>query len=276
MPLYRLRPPRDFRAENGPFLAPVLLLLGLCMRYFNICKIRVKMLVVSGLLLTGSAALADEVLPVLKVGEDTYTNVLVTSVTPTDIYFTCGTFVGNAKLKKLDPALQKHFNYDAAKVAQLEQKRREANIPYSVLAARAEKQKIDSSNAQSVLDIAVGRVKEIVNQSVRSIPETSDMQNVGYYPDGWFHKGAIKPDFKNVDVRATQDFVYHNALVSSSLTPGVVFFGNELEFNGMTKYFYVDRSLPKKKLTQDEMLEINRMYRLIGKCQDVLGPKARL
>lgn len=247
------------------------------MRYFNICKICVKMLVLSAIFLTGSAALADEFLSVLKVGEDTYTNVLITSVTPTDIYFTCGAFVGNAKLKKLDPALQKHFNFDAVKVAELERKRREASIPYSVLAARAEKQKIDSSNAQSVLDIAVGRVKEIVNQPVRSIPETSDMENVEeYYPNGWFHKGAIKPDFKNVDVRATQDLTYHKTYASSSLNPGVVFFSAELEFNGMTKYFYVDRSLPKKRLTQDEMLEINRMYRLIGKCEDLLGPKARM
>ncbi len=243
---------------------------------YNSCKIGVGILVLLGFLCVPPMTRADEVLPVLKVGDDVYTNVLVTSVTPTDIYFTCGAIVGNAKLKNLDPALQKHFNFNAVKVAELEQKRREASIPYSVLAARAEKQRIDSSNAQSVLDIAVGRVKEIVNQPVRQVPETSDTRDVGYYPDGWFHRGAITPDFKNVDVRATQDFVYHKTYVSSSLTPGVVFFGNELEFNGMTKYFYVDRSLPKKRLTQDEMLEINRMYRLIGECQDVLGPKARL
>jgi hypothetical protein len=31
----------------------------------------------------------------------------------------------------------------------------------------------------------------------------------------------------------------------------------------------VDRSVPKKKLTQAEMVEINRLYRIIGKCEQV-------
>jgi hypothetical protein len=58
--------------------------------------------------------------------------------------------------------------------------------------------------------------------------------------------------------------------VTSDLNPGVVFIGSELEFNAATKFFYLDRSLPKKRLTEAEMLEINRLYRIIG--QD----KARL
>jgi hypothetical protein len=52
----------------------------------------------------------------------------------------------------------------------------------------------------------------------------------------------------------------------------VVFVGSEIEFNSMTKYFYVDRSLPKKKLTEAEMVEINDLYRVIGKCEDKLKP----
>jgi hypothetical protein len=32
----------------------------------------------------------------------------------------------------------------------------------------------------------------------------------------------------------------------------------------MTKYFYTDRSLPKKRLGAAEMTEINRLYRIIG------------
>jgi len=42
--------------------------------------------------------------------------------------------------------------------------------------------------------------------------------------------------------------------VTSDLNPGVVFVGSEIEFNPMTKFFYIDRSLPKKKLTEAEML----------------------
>jgi hypothetical protein len=43
-----------------------------------------------------------------------------------------------------------------------------------------------------------------------------------------------------------------------------------LEFNAQTKYFYTDRSLPKKKLTEAEMEEINQLYRIIGHCNDQL------
>jgi hypothetical protein len=55
------------------------------------------------------------------------------------------------------------------------------------------------------------------------------------------------------------------------LNPGVCFLGNELEFNAMTKFFYTDRTLPKKKLTEAEMLEINRLYRIIGTCEQKLA-----
>ena len=46
-----------------------------------------------------------------------------------------------------------------------------------------------------------------------------------------------------------------------------MFRGSDLEFNPMTKYFYTDRSLPKKKLQEYEMLEINRFYRIIGQFE---------
>ena len=39
----------------------------------------------------------------------------------------------------------------------------------------------------------------------------------------------------------------------------------------MTKYFYTDRSRPKKRLGPDEMDEINRLYRIIGARQQELA-----
>lgn len=84
-----------------------------------------------GLWLTSIAcvwgATVDEKLPVLKVGGDVYTNVTVTSVTATDIYFTHAKGMGNAKLKNLDPQFQKHFGFDAGKAALAEQKQRAGN-----------------------------------------------------------------------------------------------------------------------------------------------------
>jgi len=97
------------------------------------------------------------------------------------------------------------------------------------------------------------------------------MADVAFYSPGWFHQGAIKPDFNTVDVRATQQLDYAgHQYVTSDLNPGVVFLGNELEFNPMTKYFYTDRLVPKKKLTEAEMLEINQLYRVIGHCEQQL------
>ncbi|HTL99312.1 MAG TPA: hypothetical protein VL181_10960, partial [Holophagaceae bacterium] len=34
--------------------------------------------------------------------------------------------------------------------------------------------------------------------------------------------------------------------------------------NPMTKWAYTDRTLPKKRLTDAEMMEVNRLYRIIG------------
>jgi hypothetical protein len=123
---------------------------------------------------------------------------------------------------------------------------------------------------QAQKDAAVASVQQIVNQPVTHLKQTPDM-SVSVYSPGWFHEGASTPDFDNVDVRKTQEFTYQeHTYVTSDLNPGEVFLGNELEFNSMTKYFYTDRSLPKKKLTEAEMLQINDLYRVIGRCNKQL------
>jgi thiol-disulfide isomerase/thioredoxin len=79
---------------------------------------------------------ADEKLPELKVGINTYSNVTVTTVTATDIYFTHAGGMGNAKLKQLSPDLQKRFGYDAQQAAAVEQKRTAANAQYRAQAVK--------------------------------------------------------------------------------------------------------------------------------------------
>lgn len=125
------------------------------------------------------------------------------------------------------------------------------------------------ADMKAQMNDAIFQVQHIVNQPVTQLKQTPNMI-VGYYP-GWFHPGAIKPDFNTVDVRTTQQSDYDKfPYVTSDLNHGVVFIGNELEFNSMTKYFITDRSVPKKKLTEAEMLEINRLYRIIGHCEEQL------
>jgi len=73
---------------------------------------------------------AEEKLAVLKVGDEVYRNVTVTGTNATDLYFKHAGGIGNAKLKKLEPELQKHFHFDAAKAGAAEKKQFEANAQY--------------------------------------------------------------------------------------------------------------------------------------------------
>jgi hypothetical protein len=124
---------------------------------------------------------------------------------------------------------------------------------------------------ESEMKTAIREVQRIVNQPVTQLARKPEMQVTTYKP-GWFHDGAAKPNFNTVDVRTTRETTYgKQQYVTSDLNPGMVFLGPELEFNSMTKYFYTDRSLPKKKLSEGEMLEINRLYRVIGKCEQQLA-----
>lgn len=229
------------------------------------------------LALTANAA---EKLPVLKVGSETYSNVTVTEITSTEIYFNFDKGFGNAKLKNLDPVLQKHFHYDPAKTDVVERERKSADAQYRLQVANATNRSLGSKTAglesgaaaiKSEMENAIARVREIVNEPVNPLNQTPDMQVVTYRP-GWFHEGAQKPDFNTVDIRTTQQLSYdQHEYVTSDLNQGVVFRGRDLEFNPMTKYFYTDRTLPKKKLSEDEMLEVNRLYRIIGHDEALLS-----
>jgi hypothetical protein len=181
--------------------------------------------------------------------------------------------MGNAKLKDLDPALQKHFHYDPARVQVTEQKRMTGAALYQLQVITEADKASGRAVVKTELNNAVLRVEQIINQPVTQLTQTPEM-SVSTYSPGWFHPGADRPDFKTVDIRATQDLNYaKNQYVTSDLNPGVVFLGKELEFNSKTKYFYTDRSLPKKKLTEAEMLEINRLYRVIAHDEDELSKK---
>ncbi|MGD0349330.1 MAG: thioredoxin family protein [Verrucomicrobiota bacterium] len=91
---------------------------------------RTGIIIALGLMAAAWVARADEKLPVLKVGSDVYSNVTVTTVTTTDIYFVYAGGMGNAKLKNLGPDLQKHFGYDPQKAGEVELKHTQANAQY--------------------------------------------------------------------------------------------------------------------------------------------------
>ena len=76
------------------------------------------------------ASRAEEKLATLKIGIHVYTNVTVTSVTDTDIYFQHAGGMGNGKLKRLSPELQKHFGFNQAAGQLAEKQQNEANARF--------------------------------------------------------------------------------------------------------------------------------------------------
>jgi len=98
---------------------------------------RLQFLVIGLALVLNSAKADGERLAELKVGEDIYTNVTITSVSATEIYFTHNRGVGNAKLKKLEPAVQKMFHYDAAQATAKQEQDAKANSLYNQTVANA-------------------------------------------------------------------------------------------------------------------------------------------
>jgi thiol-disulfide isomerase/thioredoxin len=112
--------------------------------------------VIIAFFLTAVAVHADELLPMLKVGGDTFTNVTVTRVTATDIYFLSPSGLGNAKLKDLDPELQQHFRFNANKAVAVDQARAQANAQYKAQLAAQPTVKPPDMTRESVPDVPVG------------------------------------------------------------------------------------------------------------------------
>ncbi len=110
------------------------------------------------LFLALSSSAVAEKLGTLKVGEDTYENVVVTSVTATDLYFEHSRGIGNVKLKKLSPELQARFHYDPAKstAAETERARQQASYRQS-----AEKEAEAARAAERELDINDENLAEV-------------------------------------------------------------------------------------------------------------------
>jgi hypothetical protein len=129
-----------------------------------------------------------------------------------------------------------------------------------------------TNSIQIEMQAAIHQVEKIVNQPVTAYRRAPRM-DVGRFVGGWFHAGATKPDFNTVDVRTTRETAAYDKYeyATSDLNTGIVWPAKQLEFNSMTKYFYTNRTVPKKRLTEAEMVEINRLYRIIGRGEQQLA-----
>ncbi|HLX69300.1 MAG TPA: hypothetical protein VKV04_06700 [Verrucomicrobiae bacterium] len=90
------------------------------------------LLLLAGQLSSAEQTNSDDVkLAILKVGSEVYSNVSVTMVTTTDIYFTYSGGMGNARLEKLTPDLQRKFHFNAKKALATENEERQANARFN-------------------------------------------------------------------------------------------------------------------------------------------------
>ncbi len=116
------------------------------------------------------------------------------------------------------------------------------------------------------MDAAVARIRAIVNQVPSTVTKPAN-------ETGWiegFHPGATKPDFDHTDIVSGRK-PYTVAYIQMEGAPNVFYRGADCEFNSETKFFYTNRELPKKKLSDSEYQELVRLYRFVGKCQRDLG-----
>lgn len=216
-----------------------------------------------------SSASAAEMIPAPNAGSNANNSAAITGVTTTDSALVSNQDLTHVDVKNPVPAAQK--NSPASQAPSAAGQNQKAGGGHDHFRVDGTNQPSSAADIKSELAAAMARVKQIVNQPVEGLPRKPGMTVATASPD-WFRPGAVKPDFDQVDIRNTQQFPYEQyQYVTSDPNPDVVYSGPELEYNPMTKYFYTDRSVPKKRLNESEMLEVNRLYRIIGQDQDRLA-----
>ena len=125
---------------------------------------------------------------------------------------------------------------------------------------------VDATVTRAAMDAAVKRIQTIVNQVPPAVPKPPGTESWNY----GFHPGATKPDFDNTDIVSGRELWPHD-FIDMQGSPNVYYHGPDCEFNSQTKFFYTNRELPKKRLTELEIAELVRLYRFLGRCQRELG-----
>ena len=185
---------------------------------------RARGFIVFSLIAAVWAVRADEKLPVLKAGSEVYSNVTVTTVTATDIYFTYARGMANMKLSQLDPALQKHFGYNPKKAGEVEQKQAAANAQYRIQAVNqpaprppADEGAAQPSSAGQASELSQNTVLSAALNQARSENKLVLLDFTGSDWCGWcikFNKDVLSTDkfagyAKSKLVLVTLDFPSH-------------------------------------------------------------------
>ncbi len=118
-------------------------------------------------------------------------------------------------------------------------------------------------------ETAMEKVRLIVNQTppvAPMPPRSAEIYHYGYHP------GALTPDYAHADLYSTRE-LWKGEYVCMDTVPNVYYRSADCEFNPQTKFFFTSRDLPKKKLTDAEIAEVVRLYRIIATDERLLAAK---
>ena len=124
--------------------------------------------------------------------------------------------------------------------------------------------------ARAEFDRTTRQVQAIVNQTPPVVPKTAGAESYHY----GYHPGAEKPDYDAADSLQSKRELWKGEFVNMDDAPGVFYRSSECEFNPQTKFFYLNRSLPKKKLSDAEYHELTRLYHLLGQQEKTVADAA--
>ena len=124
-----------------------------------------------------------------------------------------------------------------------------------------------ASTARGEFDKTTRKVQAIVNQVPPIVvppPGSTEVYKYGYHP------GANPPDYNADNLLATRE-TWKGEYSYIDSVPNVFYRSSDCEFNPQTKYFYLSRTVAKKKLSDVEYAELTRLYHLLGQQEKAIS-----
>ncbi len=115
-------------------------------------------------------------------------------------------------------------------------------------------------------DKTTRQVQAIVNQAPPVVAPPTGHKEVYHYA---YHPGANKPDYNADNLIATRE-IWKGDYAYLEDVPGVFYRSADCEFNPQTKFFYLSRTVAKKKLSDAEYKELTRLYHLLGQQEKAM------
>ncbi len=120
--------------------------------------------------------------------------------------------------------------------------------------------------ARAEFDRTTRQVQAIVNQAPPMVPKPAADADVYHYS---YHPGANQPDYNAENLLGTRE-IWKGEYAYIEAAPNVYYRSADCEFNPQTKYFYLSRTMAKKRLSDAEYAELTRLYHLLGQQEKAI------